>query len=62
MAGEFTNKYPLNCTKYIGSTDKQNEFMEISREGICDLIACLEKFIEVEKIKYSFKDFGFTKF
>lgn len=62
VAGEFTNNYPLNCTKYIGSTDKQNEFMEMSRQGICDLIDCLEEFIIVEKIEYSFSDFGFTKF
>ena len=62
VAGEFTNNYPLNCTKYIGSTEKQNEFMEMSRQGICDLIDCLEEFIKVEKIEYSFSDFGFTKF
>ena len=61
-ASEFTNNYPLNCSEYIGSTDKQNEFMEMSRKGICDLINCLEGFITVEKIKYSFSDFGFTKF
>ena len=61
-AEEFTNKYPLNCTKYYGSTEYQNTFMEISRQGVCDLIACLEEFIEVENIKYSFKDFGFLKF
>lgn len=62
VAGEFTNNYPLNCSKYIGSTEKQNEFMEMSRQGICDLIDCLEEFIKVEKIEYSFSDFGFTKF
>lgn len=62
VASEFTNTYPLNCTKYIGSTDKQSEFMEMSRQGICDLIECLEEFIAVEKIEYSFNDFGFTKF
>ena len=61
-AKDFTDNYPLNCTKYIGSTDKQNAFMEMSRQGVCDLIGCLERFIEVEKIKYSFKDFGFLKF
>lgn len=61
-AEEFTYNYPLNCTKYIGSTGKQNEFMEMSRQGICELIGCLEKFIEVEQIRYSFKDFGFVKF
>ena len=62
-AKNFTDNYPLNCTKYIGSTDYQNTFMEMSRQGICDLIDCLEGFIRVENIKYSFKnDFGFLKF
>ena len=61
-AGKFTKNYPLNCNKYTGSADIQNEFMEISRQGICDLIACLEEFIAVEGIKYSFADFGFTSF
>ncbi len=61
-AEEFTDNYPLNCTKYFGSTEGQNAFMEISRQGICDLVGCLEKFIEVEDIEYSFEDFGFLKF
>lgn len=61
-AEEFTEKYPLYCTEYFGSTENQNKFMEMSRQGVCDLIACLEKFIEVEEIKYSFEDFGFLSF
>ena len=61
-AGEFTKNYPLNCNKYIGSTDVQNEFMEMSRQGVSNLISCLEKFISVEKLEYTFKDFGFTAF
>lgn len=61
-ASEFTKNYPLNCTKYIGSTDKQNEFMEMSRQGVCNLISCIEKFTQVEKLEYSFSDFGFTEF
>ena len=61
-AEDFTVNYPLSCSKYYGSTEDQNTFMEISRQGVCDLIACLEEFIEVENIKYSFKDFGFLKF
>lgn len=61
-ASEFTKNYPLNCTKYIGSTDNQNEFMETSRQGICKLISCLENFVAVEKLEYSFSDFGFTEF
>lgn len=61
-AGEFTDNYPLNCSSYFGSTDKQDDFMEMSRQGICDLIACLREFIEVESIEYSFEEFGFVKF
>ncbi len=61
-AGEFTKNCPLNSVEYIGSTDTQNEFMEMSRQGICDLIDCLENFIIEEKIDYSFYDFGFCKF
>jgi len=61
-AKDFTDNYPLNCSKYLGSTEEQNTFMEMSRQGICDLLGCLEKFIEVEDIKYSFEDFGFLKF
>ena len=61
-AKEFTDNYPLNCTKYIGSTENQNAFMETSRRGVCDLIGCLEKFIEVEDLAYSFEDFEFLKF
>lgn len=61
-ASEFTKNYPLTCTEYIGSTDKQDEFMEMSRQGICEVISCLEKFIQVEKLEYSFEDFGFSAF
>ena len=62
QANSFTESYPLLCTKYTGTTEEQDDFMELSREGICDLIKCLEKFIEVENIKYSFEDFGFKNF
>ncbi len=61
-AGKFNKNYPLNCSRYIGSTDKQNDFMEMSRQGICDLIDCLKKFTTVERLDYSFADFGFTQF
>lgn len=61
-AGEFTKKYPLNCIRYTGSTDAQNEFMEMSRVGMCDLIDCLKNFIVVENMEYSFSDFGFVNF
>ncbi len=62
VASDFTKNYPLPCSRYTGSTDKQNYFMEMSRQGICDLLSCLERFLEVENIEYSFDDFGFTKF
>ena len=61
-ASEFTKNYPLTCTEYIGATDKQNEFMEMSRKGICEVISCLEKFTQVEKLELSFEDFGFSNF
>lgn len=61
-AEDFTKKYPLNCTRYIGSTEAQDDFMEMSRQGICDLIDCIKQFVSVEKLEYSFYDFGFTKF
>ncbi|MBR2021214.1 MAG: helix-turn-helix transcriptional regulator [Clostridia bacterium] len=59
---QFTKSYPLNCDEYYGSTEVQDEFMEMSRQGICDLIDCLKNFIEVENLEYSFYDFGFEKF
>ena len=61
-AGAFTKNYPLTCSNYIGSTDQQNAFMETSRKGICELLACLEQFMAVEGLEYSFEDLGFTKF
>lgn len=62
VASDFTKNYPLPCSNYIGSTDMQTEFMEMSRQGICDLLNCLERFLEVENMEYSFDDLGFTKF
>ncbi len=62
VASDFTKNYPLPCSSYTGSTDMQNEFMEMSRQGICDLLSCLERFLEVENMEYSFDDLGFTKF
>lgn len=61
-AEKFTKSYPLTCSKYIGSADAQNDFMEMSRQGICDLIDCLKNFITAENLEYSFRDFGFAKF
>lgn len=61
-AAKFTKSYPLTCNKYIGSADVQNDFMEMSRQGICDLIDCIKNFITAENLEYSFRDFGFAKF
>lgn len=58
----FTDKYPLSCDSYNGSFDGQDEFMEESRVGICDLIKCLKQFVTVEDMKCSFSDFEFTNF
>lgn len=59
---EFTKSYPLNCDSYYGSADVQNDFMEMSRQGICDTIECLKNFVVAENLEYSFYDFGFVKF
>ena len=61
-AKEFTESYPLNCSKYTGDKEQQNDFMELSRLGICEMLSCLKEFLKVEKLDYSFKDLGFTKF
>lgn len=58
----FSNKYPLNCTEYQGATDGQNEFMEESRVGMCDLITCLKGFVKAENMGIDFSAFGFVNF
>ncbi len=58
----FSNSYPLSCDDYQGSTDGQNEFMEESRVGICDLIYCLKNFVKVENMECDFSDFDFVNF
>ena len=58
----FSNKYPLSCDKYTGSSIGQNEFMEESRVGICDLIYCLKNFVVVEKMDCDFSAFEFVNF
>ncbi len=58
----FSESYPLPFDEYIGSVDGQTDFMEQSRVGICDLIRCLEKFVEVEGMECDFSDFDFIKF
>ena len=54
--------YPLSCDKYEGSAEGQNDFMEESRVGICDLIHCLKKFVEVENMECDFSAFDFANF
>lgn len=58
----FSDKYPISCDIYEGSFDGQNEFMEESRVGMCDLIYCLKNFVRVENMDCSFSDFGFVNF
>lgn len=58
----FSDNYPISCDKYEGSSDGQNEFMEESRIGICDLIRCLKEFVKVEKMECDFSAFDFVNF
>lgn len=58
----FSDKYPLNCTEYIGSADGQSEFMEECRVGMCDLIKCLRGFVQAENMGCDFSVFGFVNF
>ena len=58
----FSDSYPISCDKYEGSFDGQNEFMEESRVGICDLIRCLKEFVKVENMECDFSDFEFENF
>lgn len=58
----FSDNYPLSCDEYKGSFDGQNEFMEESRVGICDLIHCLKKFVDTENMECGFSAFEFVNF
>lgn len=58
----FSDKYPLNCDHYEGGVDGQDEFMEESRVGICDLIRCLKEFVKAENMECTFSDFEFVNF
>ena len=58
----FSDKYPLNCDHYEGSVDGQDEFMEESRVGICDLIRCLKEFVKAENMECAFSVFEFVNF
>lgn len=58
----FSDSYPISCDKYEGSVDGQNEFMEESRIGICDLIKCLKEFVKAENMECDFSKFEFVNF
>lgn len=58
----FSTSYPLNCDRYYGAAEGQNEFMEESRVGLCDLIACLKGFVRVENMDCGFSAFEFVNF
>ena len=58
----FRENYPLPCDRYEGSADVQNDFMEMSRLGMCNLIKCLKQFAEVEKMDCGFEAFDFVNF
>ncbi len=59
---KFSKKRPLNCSEYVGSSDGQDDFMEESRVGICDLISCLKQFVKVEKMTCGFGAFELKNF
>ena len=61
-AAEFTSNYPLKCTSYIGPSEDQDWFMELSRQGVCEALKLLKGFTKTEHLDYSFADFGFRKF
>ncbi len=58
----FSDSYPISCDDYKGSLDGQDEFMEQTRVGICDLIDCLKNFVTEEDMECDFSDFGFVNF
>lgn len=58
----FSDSYPISCDEYIGRFEGQNEFMEESRVGICDLIRWLKRFVEVENMDCDFSAFEFINF
>ncbi len=58
----FYDGYPIGCDVYEGDIDGQDQFMEDSRVGICDLIRCLKQFTAVENMDCDFSDFEFVNF
>ena len=61
-AAQFTKSYPLTSSSYYGDTDVQNDFMEISRQGICELISLIRNFLSAEELAYRIGDLGFAHF
>lgn len=61
-AKTFTRNYPLTSTDYYGPTELQDQFMELSRVGLCDAIGCLREFLQVEDTGYTLEDLGFERF
>ncbi len=60
--GIFYDGYPIPCDVYEGSFDGQDDFMEQTRVGICDLIRCMKQFVVVEDLDCDFSAFGFKHF
>lgn len=58
----FSAEYPLSCDTYEGSFEGQDQFMEESRVGMCDLIRCLKGFVEAENMECGFAAFDFVNF
>ena len=58
----FSDSYPISCDEYYGSFEGQDQFMEESRVGICNLIKLLKEFVRVENMECDFTDFGFKNF
>ncbi len=58
----FSDHYPISCDLYEGSANGQDQFMEDTRIGICDLIRCLKNFVTVEQMDCDFSDFDFVNF
>lgn len=58
----FSDSYPISCDRYDGSADGQNQFMEDSRVGVCDLIHCLKEFVRTENLGCDFSAFEFVNF
>lgn len=61
-ASSFTRNYPLSASQYTGSTADQTEFMEHSRQNLCELLDCMKSFLKKNNTGYTFTDLGFTSF